>query len=171
MSFTVHQAFNLEKDLLTNNFHIAVIQPHKIPPHIAVIHQKKYFDITYNNSRCGLDADAILTNLKEKKMLLFELNLKIPYQTTLKHFSAYSKIPEGKTCLLPVKEIFSDCGLDLYTSQNFIFELIPLLNENNHIEKIYSLNMLLPFTLISYSYQDIENRINFLRSKNLMQNA
>ena len=158
------QPFDIQN--ISTCFHILVIHPDQIPPHIAVLHEKKYFDITHNQCRCEKDLNFYLPILKHKKTLIFTLNKSIPVHLTRKHFSKYTQIPEGETCLLPIKEILSDALPTDFSSVQYIFELIPQLESLNLIKNVYQTNLHTDrFILNTYTQEDIQLYINKLKRK------
>ena len=150
----------------------------RIPPHLGIIFNGKRYDITLQEPNLGVDASEFSTSIIKKftKTIFFEIhqpkeseeeNLVLSLKNAIKQFQ---KISETTSCISPLKLFFNE-AYQLNTSQvNFIFDLIPLLIENQLIINTYHLNLERninqnEFLLKTYTKEDILNCLEALNRK------
>lgn len=153
----------------------------RIPPHLGIIFNGKLYDITLQEPNLGVDASVFLTSIIKKftKTIFFEIhqpkeseeeNLILSLKDAIKQFQ---KISETTSCISPLKFFFNE-DYQLNTSQvNFIFDLIPLLIENQLIINTYHLNLERninqnEFLLKTYTKEDILNCLEALNRKEVI---
>lgn len=160
---------------LNSGLYIALIHACKIPPHIALIYNGKYFCVTVNGSTIKRDIYVLMRNILKRDIetLFVQLNLPIAYtaedleKKITSIFRSYPSLDaDGITCLSPIKDFCFDLfHLDV-SNVNFIFELLPKLQMTGAVSGCYHCNMEKrflsnnKFALKIYSMSDIRQHIN-----------
>ena len=150
----------LAKNLNRGTF-LCLFGTDKIPPHLGLVVEGKYYSTSAKGSRVGENAELILRRVKQSTIPTLFIKLDIPVDTEnlASAFENYPRLKESQTCLLPVKDYINSIGEDV-TAANFVFELIPILHNLKLISDSFSLYMSgSSFELKVYSKEDIVNRI------------
>jgi len=150
----------LVKNLSKGTF-LCLFGTDKIPPHLGLVVDGKYYSTSAKGSRLGENVQLVLRRVKQSKIptLFIQLDIADDVQKLVATFENYPKLKENQTCLLPIKDYIKSIGEDV-TSANFVFELIPILHSRELITNCFSLNMKdTSFELKVYSKADIVNRI------------
>ena len=150
----------LAKNLNRGTF-LCLFGTDKIPPHLGLVVDGKYYSTSAKGSRVGENAELILRRVNQSTIptLFIKLDIAEDMQKLATAFESYPKLKENQTCLLPIKDYINSIGEDV-TSANFVFELIPILHNRKLIADSFSLYMNDPsFELKVYSKEDIVNRI------------
>jgi len=160
---------NIQEDDLLKGTYISIIHADRIPPHIGMIFNQKYHSLSIKGNEIDLSAAVLLKNSKIRKIpsLFVKLNPHPTFSNDYlnEHFTSdvqqFQKVQAGKTtCLSPVKLFFEEAfGLSMQEI-NYIFDLLPLLEEMGLIESVSSIcieqnEFQLPF----YSYNEINKGI------------
>ena len=149
----------LAKNLNRGTF-LCLFGTDKIPPHLGLVVEGKYYSTSAKGSRVGENAELILRRVKQSTIptLFIKLDI-VGYAEVGCTFENYPKLKENQTCLLPYKDYINSVGEDV-TAANFVFELIPILHNLKLISDSFSLYMSgSSFELKVYSKEDIVNRI------------
>lgn len=158
---TIENITPLSESDLNLGTYLCLFGTDKIPPHLGLIVNGKYYSTSAKGSRVGEKANLILRRVKQSTIptLFIKLDIVEDNQKLIAAFGNYPKLKEKQTCLLPIKDYISSIGEDV-SKANFVYELIPILLESNLIKDSYSLYMKdASFELAIYSKQDIVNRI------------
>lgn len=150
----------LAKNLNRGTF-LCLFGTDKIPPHLGLVVEGKYYSTSAKGSRVGENAELILRRVKQSTIptLFIKLDIVENMQKLENAFEKYPKLIENQTCLLPIKDYINSVGEDV-TAANFVFELIPILHNLKLISDSFSLYMSgSSFELKVYSKEDIVNRI------------
>jgi len=151
----------LSKDKLSTGTFLCLFGTDKIPPHLGLIVNGEYYSTSAKGSRVGEKIELILRRVNQSLIpsLFIQLDIEENIPKLVSIFNKYPKLKESQTCLLPIKDYIDSVGENV-SSANFVFELIPILNERKLILNAYSLYMKeLSFELAIYSKEDIANRI------------
>jgi len=162
-----------EEKLLKGTF-LFIYRATRIPPHIGVITNGLLYDITSVGPNTDLAVSSFFkTAVKRNTEVLFvELNLPEADTNTIiiEKVNKHWKVTPETSCLDPVKEfLYEVCNIDLKEA-TFLFDLLPVLEDNNLIEGIFELNLQKEirnniFELHTYTQKDIENCIAALQRK------
>ena len=151
--------------LLVNNLSkgtfLCLFGTDKIPPHLGLVVDGKYYSTSAKGSRIGENVKLVLRRVKQSTIptLFIQLDIVEDVQKLVSAFENYPKLKQNQTCLLPIKDYINSAGEDV-ASANFVFELIPILHDRKIIKASFSLNMNdSSFELKVYSKADIVNRI------------
>ncbi len=150
----------LAKNLNRGTF-LCLFGTDKIPPHLGLVVDGKYYSTSAKGSRVGENAELILRRVNQSTIPTLFIKLDIAEDThkLAIAFENYPKLKESQTCLLPIIDYINSIGEDV-TSANFVFELIPILHNRKLISDSFSLYMYdSSFELKVYSEEDILNRI------------
>ncbi len=156
-SYKIEDYQQIEKNKLLKGVFIWVIHTNKIPPHIGISLNGKFYSLKVNGKDNGIDIDIILKVLEKKKIHTLFIELK-----TLEWFELEGVFDRFKdlsspeiTCLTPILEFFKeDSRIET------VSELLVNLDKKNQIKSFFGLNLTTDFVGIPmYSKIDIQNRI------------
>jgi len=150
----------LPKNLNRGTF-LCLFGTDKIPPHLGLVVEGKYYSTSAKGSRVGENAELILRRVKQSAIptLFIQLDIVVDKHKLAAAFENYPKLKENQTCLIPIKDYINSVGEDV-TAADFVFELIPILHNLKLISDSFSLYMSgSSFELKVYSKEDIVNRI------------
>lgn len=150
--------------MLNEGVFISVIHADKIPPHIGLVTNGKFYSLKTNGKDNGIELVSLLKILESKNIatLFYLINsTNIDFKVKVeKIFNEFDQIPTDGTCLRPINQLLSP-NEDFDT----IRPLLDKLANENRIEKCYGLNLPEHFDGIkSYTIDDIKKRINQLRN-------
>jgi hypothetical protein len=153
---------------------IFIYRAMRIPPHIGIVTNGLLYDITSVGPNIELPiSDFYKTALKRKTEVLF-VELKDSELSTneiiLEKVKKHWKVTENTSCLAPVKDFLQEWKNINLKQTTFLFDLLPLLNQENMITGVYELNLQSKienniFKLAKYSQEDIQNCIAALGRK------
>lgn len=158
------------KSINTTKTYLLILNALRTPPHLAFICNGLFYSLSVFGTDYKIPYETILKTIeiKHTPTLFFELN--VPENTEViieKTFSNLQSIEVEKSCFAPIKKVISHI-FNLNTEANYIFELLPYLFENKHINSIFSKNLILEnntFGLKKYSFEDINMAIKELRNR------
>ena len=157
MSYKIKDCQEIEKGQLLKGVFIWVIHANKIPPHIGISSNGKFFSLKVNGKDNGEASDIILKVLEKKKIhtLFIEVKaLKLSELALIFNRFKDLKSPEI-TCLTPIIEFLKEDS-----KIETVSELLVNLDKKNQIKSFFGLNLTDDFVGIpSYSKIDIQNRI------------
>lgn len=140
---------------------LCVWHAHKIPPHIGLLIEGKYFSLKVKGKDSEIEVDDIVKLMNRKSIcsVFVEIKSKVGIDQIKHVFSSYFKAEVSKfTCLTPITEVFN--------LNNEIFLLADLLNyfkDKNQIGQQFGLNLIPDFKGIpSYGREEIEARLKQL---------
>ncbi len=145
----------------------------RIPPHLVVAVNGKVFTLTIKGAMVDSELSALLKLIRKDRIATIFIRLAVPTVFTMddlekeirKYTLAYPRVDIGiATCLAPVRDF---CSLVYHTGKqdvNFIYELLPRLEQNNAISSSFHLNLedhlsADSFALKKYSMNDIHEGI------------
>ncbi|MDX2362846.1 MAG: hypothetical protein QNK23_18695 [Crocinitomicaceae bacterium] len=132
----------------------------KIPPHIGISIEGKYFSLKANGKDENMSIDKVTDLITKKKItaLCFELNNSVQYKDMETCFANYElTVPNKITCLHPIKEILGCEKVRKLT------ELLTELYQHQNVERVIGFNTGEGFSGIkNYSTKDIHSRLKKL---------
>lgn len=179
--FTIENVVALKPEELNKGFYLHMYKADCEPPHIAFSIEGILYELNHNGPRIRNDINALLSLLTTKniKALFFEIRALKKLTTTeskqiLEGFmNGYNGFHETNnvSCLSPIKDFFK-WGYNIETEKvNFVFDLLPLLRNDNLIIKTSHLNMAELINengsvcLKKYNREAINNRIQEIKSR------
>ena len=133
----------------------------KIPPHLGLSIDGKYFSLKANGKDFMAEIDSVKQIILRKKIktLCFELKSTLNVQDVADSFHKYdTTIPFEITCLQPIQEV-----LNSYFSKQLVDLLIDL-DDKNQIQRVFGYNIPVGFDSIStYTTDDIHARLKQLK--------
>ncbi|UKN01848.1 hypothetical protein K6119_19175 [Paracrocinitomix mangrovi] len=149
----------------TSGTYLVLVNPENIP-HLVLLHQGKYYSLTYEGVEVGKDFGPYFEKLKRlnKKILFVTIDgLKKDPENVFSKYLFASK--EEASCLSPIKELLLEDS-----NANLIFELMPELYAQKMIGDTFQIGMhdLIEdgqFNMSKYSKTDVDNYIQSLRNK------
>jgi hypothetical protein len=146
--------------------YLILINPEKIP-HLGLIKDGQYFSLTYKKAQLNEPFKPYFNYLKRSGRTMLFLELKSNLLDVEEIFDRYDKAVVGKTtCLHPIRE-----ALLPGSQADFIYELLPALEQAGLIGKAFHVNMdefldeRLDFTLSTYDKESIYSYIETLNEK------
>ncbi len=166
------------ENLLLRGSWIVLVNATRIPPHIGMIFNGKYFSLNINGQELDVNIFALLRRIELQKIKSVFVELKphpvfsLDYlqqhfqQSILKH----PKVSGSEaTCFTPVKEYFSENYALPAQKMEYLYQLFPLLYEQEVINSSFALHLtaedLLPemvFPLPVYNKKNIEDKLKSL---------
>lgn len=128
-----------------DKIYLMVLNVMKVPPHIALVYQGRYYDLTIKGANAGMDFKHILTKINRKKIptLIFETTVGNSFSANAILQNAFlnaDKIDAGNvTCLSPVKEFYGKM-LSACSEAKTIFELVEFLRKRQSVGGAYTLH-------------------------------
>lgn len=170
---TLNNIHAFDNSLLQEKKNYLVLQNiQRIPPHIGLVIQNKYYSTAVAGVKTNLPFETVLKNIYQKNIptLILELDeIAISEEKLTEIFENYGPLnaPE-KSCLFPIMDVLSIAFQKDFTAE-FVFELIPVLNEMKKLKRIYSLHLSSSyphdFRLKEYSRNEINYCIDQLNAK------
>lgn len=163
-SYAVPSVVKLDSCInLISGTYIVVIHANKIPPHLGVLTEGKFYSLKANGKDFGVHITILGAILDRKQIatLFFKVsNDKLIIKEVIRVFEAAgNEISENQTCLTPLQQIFSS---DYPCST--IAALLRRLEELNKIEQVFGLHLPDEFGGIPYyDVTRIQDRIKFLK--------
>lgn len=134
----------------------------KIPPHVGLSVGKDYFSLTYKKSE-HLQVSSMLKKAKRSSIPLVLVAFMEPVELTetSKIFMSYNRATPETTCLFPIKDVFQ-----MNQDVKQLSDLLTNLKLSDRILDVYGVNLPNDYHgLAAYSLDDIQKRIDLLRSK------
>lgn len=165
-SYTFESIQNLNnQNILQNGTFLWIIQAHRIPPHIGISSNGKYYSIKATGKDLAIDYKSLLKviNAKNKLVVLVELtDLNHDFDSLL--YSKFHELQEINSefvsCLSPINSL-------IFPNKNHktVSDLLKSLKANGRIGAIYGLNLTEDFIGIPlYGEKDIQERIEKLKN-------
>jgi hypothetical protein len=151
-------------DQIQEGVYLWVLHADKIPPHIGVSIDGRYFSLKSNGKDEDVAASSVLSIVARKNIrsLLFEVESSVTKTFVQQVFDQFDKTITGEvTCLNPLKEVFG------YAEPRQLQDLLTELDKDNRINEVIGLNLSADFTGIStYELEDIHERLRKLDYEN-----
>ena len=155
---------------LKDGLFLCLIGTNKIPPHIAIIANGKYYSTSVKGVKIGIDNSFLLKIIIKKNTptLFLKLKEKINPITLQNCYKNYPQLTPAESCLYPIKDYFKALGWET-KHWGFVFNAVDDFIKKNRIVESYALNMeqLLhqqTFKLTEYTKEDIIALIKELKS-------
>ncbi|MCT4580083.1 MAG: hypothetical protein N4A35_01585 [Flavobacteriales bacterium] len=127
---------------LESGFFLCLIATNKIPPHIAIIANGKYYSVSVRGVKIAVDYQSLLKTIHHKKIpsLFIQLAIEPNFQALKKAYGQYPKLTEKESCLFPIRDYFQKEQL---TTENweFVFNAVDDLLFKNMVVQSYHLFM------------------------------
>lgn len=140
-----------------------VFHADKIPPHIGISSQGKFYSLKSRGVDIGLETGKVFRLISDKKLpsILIKLTSNVSEAELHGVYQGYSQTQAGAiTCLTPVNEVL---GVNDVTK---LSELLVRLKEDGRLCEVYGYHLPAQLKGIkAYSAQDITNRLLDLQSK------
>lgn len=162
---------------LQKGLHIFIYRASRIPPHLGILLNGKVYDISLQGPNIALDVNEFYQTIDKRKMETIFIELQLPVfnnfidEILIDCINKYQKVSAEVSCLFPIREFLASVYYNPKMEKtNFIFELIPVLEEHQLIKNIIQLNLDKKLknnilTLNTYNKEDIKNCIAALNRK------
>ena|SRR5438445_8490989 len=136
------------ENILLKGLYIAIIHATRIPPHIGIIADKQYHSLTIKGQDINTSVSALVKNSSLRKIPTLFIRIK-PHTTfsdtyLKEHFitnvQQFQRVDAGiATCLSPIKLFFEEVYDVPMKNINYLYELLPALQNEGLIEHTTSL--------------------------------
>lgn len=152
--------------------YILLFHVDKIPPHLGLIQDNKYYSITVKEVEFGLSVTSILSLIKRKKIPTIIIETSKSVNSAARCFDAYSRLDSSVlSCLAPIKDVYSSELKNHVTAVELVFDLLELLEQREIIENYFELNLnCSTFAMQRYTMLELQQHISRLKN-NLPLNA
>ena len=162
---------------LLHGVYIMLVNAARIPPHLGIIIDGNLYSLNVKGPTVDGDLSTMLRTIKQRNIESIFIKLHVPSSITNEQLSdaarkyvlAYPAVEAGRTtCLAPIRDLCSSMFGIPGHSANFIYELLPLLEEKELLASCYHLNLGNylengSFFLQRYTMEDIDNQIRMLK--------
>lgn len=136
------QHLETAKENLEFGFFLCLIATDKIPPHIAIIADGKYYSASVRGVKIAVDYRNLLKIIDHKKTATLFVKLAVGpnFEVLEKAYAKYPKLTENESCLFPIRDYFQKEQL---TTENweFVFNALDDLLFKNMVIQSYHLYM------------------------------
>lgn len=169
-----------EKYYLQTGVFLVLMHAGRVPPHIFMTVGGKMFSLSVRGATIGSDIEVLLRAINKQRAETLFMQLQVPEvctmqqlnETVTKVVSAYPRADVGlATCLAPVKDFCHNVYNTPVEDVEFIFDLLPRLEQQGIIGECYhfylerKLTEHNSFRLRTYSMFDINESIIVARGK------
>jgi hypothetical protein len=167
------QVQEMDQQRLKKGTYILLLNANKVPPHLGLISEGKYYSLTANESQIAVDGSSIWRMVQTKQIpaLFIEVNSFGSEEILADVFGQFERAIPGKvSCLQPLKSYFSSVHQISMNSVNYVFDLVEQLEAHDLLLGSYHQyleNDLIngSFTMITYSMEEIYDRITKLQKQ------
>lgn len=146
----------------SQGLYLWVFHADKIPPHIGISSQGKFYSLKSSGVDVGLDTGKVFRLISDKKLpsILIKLTSNVSEAELHGVYQSYSKTQAGSiTCLTPVNEVLS------ISDAAKLSELLIRLEEDGRLAQVFGFHLPPQLKGVrAYSAQDITNRLLDLQS-------
>jgi hypothetical protein len=177
MNYKLHITKQFKTEDLQKGLYIFIYRASRIPPHLGILLNGKLYDISLQGPNIALDVNEFCETIGKRKMETVFIELQLPVfnnfidEILVDCINKYQKVSEEVSCLFPIREFLASVFYNPKMEKaDFIFELIPVLEEHKLVKDITQLNLAKKLknnalTLNTYSKEDIKNCIAALNRK------
>lgn len=136
----------------------------KVPPHLGISFEGRYFSLKANGKDQGLKIKAVLSVLNKKriKTVCFELDANVTLKDLEVEFSNFTiTIPNETSCLVPIQNLLC------IKAASQLNDLLIELERRGQIKKTIGFNLPLEFKNFKrYTIEDVHARLKMLSKNN-----
>lgn len=177
MNYKLHITKQFKAEDLQKGLYIFIYRANRIPPHLGILLNGKVYDISLQGPNIALDVNEFYKTIGKRKMETIFIELQLPVfnnfidEILIDCINKYQKVSEEISCLFPIREFLASVFYNPEMEKtDFIFELIPVLQDHKLVKNITQLNLdnkLISntLTLNTYNKEDIKNCIAALNRK------
>ena len=176
-NYKLHITKQFNAESLQKGLYIFIYRASRIPPHLGILLNGKLYDISLQGPNMGLCVDEFCQTIDKRKMETIFIELELPVfnnfidEILVDCIKKHQKVSEGVSCLFPIREFLASVFYNPKMEQaDFIFELMPILENHKLIKNITQLNLDKKLDnniliLNTYTKEDIKNCIAALNRK------
>jgi hypothetical protein len=172
-NYKISDLTEASEGLLMHDVYLVLLNVTRVPPHLAIVINGKIFTLSVKGPTVEGDLRSLLRTIRQRAIETIFIRLTVPPLFTIaqleeqvkQYMLSYPRVDVGlATCLAPIKDF---CG-SVYETEtrnvNFIYELLPRLEEQKVIDSCYHLNLDKyltddVFLLRKYTMEDINDEI------------
>ena len=160
---------------LDEGTYILLLHANKVPPHLGLIVDAKYYSLTANEAQVELSVKPIWRMIQSKGIgtLFIQVNSVGSLDLLNEVFAQYSQAIAGKvSCLQPLKTYFEKHHQLKVDDVNFVFDLVNRLDQYDMLGATYHMNLeeelsKNSFELKEYTMDDIYARIQEIQKETI----
>ncbi len=148
-------------DINEQGFLLWILHADKIPPHIGISFEGKFYSLKANGKDHGVDVNSIKSIIERKKIttLIVEMRNEAMKSNINSCFCQYEEtVPHEITCLDPIKVILG------YPQTEKLTELLKVLVANNEIVTVHGINTEKFEGIVDYDVKAIHTRLEKLEN-------
>jgi hypothetical protein len=138
---------------LSEGLFIWIWQPHKLPPHLGISQNGKYFSLLYERKQEALSLKSQMDLIDRKKLSMIWQEITTASEDFAAIFEKYTSCTDNRSsCIQPILD-----GLGIEKNGGVLFDLLSELHDRNALGKVFSYNLPEGFKGIKkYSRQEVE---------------
>jgi hypothetical protein len=143
-NFALHSILSGSEKKFTEGVYIILFNATSLPPHLLLSIDGEVYSITDSGRQLGSPLEKLLLFIKRKNIpaLFIEWKVEKAKLQARQNFLKYDRVIEGKvSCLFPIRDIVADVLGDEMKKADFIFELLPAMQQANALGESFELNM------------------------------
>ena len=153
---------------INDGLYLALVGTHRLPPHVALIHQGLYFAQTVNGPQIGRQAADVIQVLQNRQIPFLLLELKSPSTSSAPNnfFIELKPLEKGHSCIEPIVDYLKHT-VSLQVKKPYLHGLLQALIQAELLSATYALPMpeKAQFTLEPYGKERIDWRISNLQKR------
>lgn len=153
---------------INDGLYLALVGTHRLPPHVALIHQGLYFAQTVKGPQIGRQAADVIQVLQNRQIPFLLLRLKSSSTSTAPNnfFAGLEPLEMGHSCVEPIVDYLKH-ALNLEVKQPYLHGLLQALIDAELLGETFALPMPenAQFTLEPYGKERIDWRISNLQKR------
>jgi hypothetical protein len=138
---------------LSEGLFIWIWQAHKLPPHLGISQNGKYYSLLYDRKQVALTLDAQMEIVRRKKLSMIWQEITSESKDLTEVFSGYTSCStDNSSCIQPILD-----GLEIKKKGGVLFDLLLELSKNETLGKTLCLNLPEDFKGIKkYTRKEVE---------------
>lgn len=175
--FSLNNIVSVADHDFSKGIFILLFDARTIPPHLLLSIDGKIYSLTDAGRQMGSSLEKLLLFVKRKKVptLFVEWSdTKGMGSEKLENlvrncFLKYDRVKDGKvSCLFPIRDAVSAILGEEMETANFVFELLPLMEKQKALGKVFEMNMRNEiengeFELLRYTEEELKEALRLIR--------
>ncbi|MBN8703988.1 MAG: hypothetical protein J0M08_13050 [Bacteroidetes bacterium] len=170
--YTIRNINSVDESIFEHGVFLVLLNVAKTPPHLALIANGKWYSLDTNGPTINGDTRLLLKLIQQKQLKTIVVGLSSKNIIGENITTSIAKVMEKytrvdihiATCFTPIKEF---CGsfYNIKTDTiDFVYDLLPVLEQQNYITGVYEINLSSnltnkSFQLKKYSMEDVFDSI------------
>lgn len=156
--------------LLDKGNWIAVLHAQRVPPHVGLMFNGRYYSLTIKEREMGIRSELLLKTIRQKKIKSVFVRV-VPHpvfsighreEMYIEHLNKFTSVKQFEaTCLSPVKLFFKEFYAICSEENELFYAFMQCLANNKFIDLAFALNMELNdgIDLPYYTFEELNEKI------------